>query len=469
MALDRAAVQDACRYADSWLAYRTVRDRIPGVQAAVLLGDEIVASSAHGVADLAAQVPLTTEHRFRIASHSKTFTATAIVQLAAEGRLRLDDTLGERLPDLAGTALAAVTLRELLAHGGGVIRDGWDGDHWQLVRPFPDAATLRRIATDDAAVLGRNERFKYSNIGFALLGAVVEAVTGRGYADHVTAALLQPLGLAATTPEIDLADAADIAGHATGYTSLAYSPVRVPFDHVATGAMASATGFSSTASDLVRWAAAHFQGDERILRDDAKRQMQRTEWTVGGGGGEYGLGFGIAKVGDRRLVGHGGGFPGFITRTWFDPVDRLAVAVLTNAVDGPAMTLASGIVRLVDLAAGGDGGDPNRDLAPFTGRFATQWGVMDVAALGGRLYALDPTLDDPIPTVQRLEVLDAETLRIADAPGYGSPGERYVYERVDGRVRAVRGGSGTLALPYDDFTAALARRDRIRLGDALSS
>ena len=202
-------------------------------------------SSAHGVADLAAQVPLTTEHRFRIASHSKTFTATAIVQLAAEGRLRLDDTLGERLPELAGTALGAVTLRELLAHGGGVIRDGWDGDHWQLVRPFPDAATLRRIATDDAAVLGRNERFKYSNIGFALLGAVVEAVTGRGYADHVRrGAAASRSGLAATTPEIDLADAADVAGHATGYTSLAYAPVRVPFDHIATGAMAAATGFS---------------------------------------------------------------------------------------------------------------------------------------------------------------------------------------------------------------------------------
>jgi hypothetical protein len=242
----------------------------------------------------------------------------------------------------------------------------------------------------------------------------------------------------------------------------------LPFDHVATGAMAAATGFSSTASDLVRWAAAHFHGDERILGDDAKRQMQRTEWTVEGGGGEYGLGFGIAKVGERRVLGHGGGFPGFITRTWFDPVDRLAVAVLTNAVDGPALTLASGIIRLVDLAAAGEGAAVV-DLAPYTGRFATQWGVFDVAALGGRLYALDPTLDDPIPTVQRLEVLDADTLRIADGPGYGSPGERFVYERVGGRVRSVRGGSGTLALPYDEFTAALARRDRIRLGDALSA
>ena len=79
-------------YAGSWLAYRTVRDRVPGIQAAVLFGDEVVHASAHGVADVDTGTPLTVEHRFRVASHSKTFTATAVVQLAEQGRLRLDDT-----------------------------------------------------------------------------------------------------------------------------------------------------------------------------------------------------------------------------------------------------------------------------------------------------------------------------------------------------------------------------------------
>lgn len=463
MSLDRAAVLDACAYADTWLQFRTVRDRLPGIQAAVLLGDEILLSTAHGVADLAAGTPLTTDHRFRVASHSKTFTATAVMQLAERGALRLDDTVGDHLIELAGEPIASVRLRELLAHGGGVIRDGWDGDHWQLARPFPDAATLRRIAADQATVLARNERFKYSNIGFSLLGAVVEAVTGRTFPEHVTDVVLAPLALSATSPEIDLTDPSD---HATGYTSLDYATVRVPFDHIATGAMAAATGFSSTATDLVRWAAAHFPGDVRILSDDAKRQMQRTEWTVAGGG-EYGLGFAIGTAADRRVLGHGGGFPGFITRTWFDPVDRLAVSVLTNAIDGPALAVANGIIGLVDLA-GKRAGATGDDLRSFTGRFATPWGVTDVAALGGALYAFDPTLDDVIPTAQHLDVVDADTLRIVDGPGYGSPGERYSYTRgTDGSVRAVRGSSGTTALPYDVFQAQLAGRDRIALGTDL--
>ena len=168
------------------------------------------------------------------------------------------------------------------------------------------------------------------------------------------------------------------------------------------------------------------------------------------------------------MLGHGGGFPGFITRTWFDPVDRLAVSVLTNAVDGPAPTLASGDPAPRRPGRRGRTATPPATSTPYTGRFATLWGVIDVVALGGRLYALDPDARRPDRRRrQRLEVVDADTLRIAEAPGYGSPGERYVYDRDgDGAVRAVRGGSGTTALPDDVFTAAArARRDRIRRGD----
>ena len=136
--------------------------------------------------------------------------------------------------------------------------------------------------------------------------------------------------------------------------------------------MAAATGFSSTASDLVRWGAAHFHGDERVLSDDSKRLMQRTEWVVGDASGEYGLGLAVADVGGRRVLGHGGGFPGFITRTWFDPVDRLAVSVLTNAIDGPAMTLANVGIRLVDLAAQGSGDAAAGRPVPSASRAASR-------------------------------------------------------------------------------------------------
>ena len=176
-------------------------------------------------------------HLFRVASHSKTFTAVAVLRLVATGRLRLDDTVAGRLPDCADTPLARVTVRELLSHTSGAIRDGVDADHWQLDGPFPDADALRAIVRDHGATYAPQERFKYSNIGYGLLGAIIEAVTGRGYAEHVTEDILVPLGLTDTRPEID----DDAAGRAVvGHTRAHGRGRRVTVAPTATGALAAA-------------------------------------------------------------------------------------------------------------------------------------------------------------------------------------------------------------------------------------
>ena len=227
--------------------------------------------------------------------------------------------------------------------------------------PFPDADQLQHISLDDAAVLPRNERFKYSNIGYSLLGQVIEAASGLSYAQYVDQHIVEPLGLTDTGPELDPARAGE---YAVGYSALSYGDHRLPIDHVDTRAMASATGFYSTATDVVRYAAAHFMGDDRLLTDEAKRQMQRTEWEVEGTGGTaYGLGSGHLHHRQAPLLGHGGGYPGHITRTYFDPVDQLAVSVMTNAIDGPAMALATAGVKLIDMALGGRD-DPPADDSP---------------------------------------------------------------------------------------------------------
>lgn len=465
--IPRSAVADASGYFDRWLAFQQHHLRVPGVQAAVLHDGELVLSTAHGVANVETAEPLTGRHLFRIASHSKTYTATCVMQLVEQGRLRLDDTVGQWLEPLRGSPIAGITVRELLAHGGGVIRDGWDGDFWQLFHAFPGVDGLVRIAGDRSNVIDRNERFKYSNVGYSLLGLVIEAASGQTYHDYVAEHVVAKLGLTDTGPEYDPARADE---YAAGHSALGYADRRLVIDHIDTGAMASATGFFATAADVVRYASAHFFGDGRLLGDDSKRMMQRTEWEVAGTGTEYGLGFGISTIGSRRVLGHGGGYPGHITRTFFDPVDRFAVSVLTNAIDGPALGMATALVRLVDLAAGGadaDGTSP--DLDRFCGRFATLWGVYDVVALGGRLFQLDPSAPDPVAAPVRLEVLDDTTLRIADTGGYGSFGETFRFTFADdGSVASVRGASGSTAFPFDRFRAAAeSHQGHVTLGGGL--
>lgn len=459
------AIRSATDYFDRWLSFRRGYLRLPGVQAALLHGDRLVLSSAHGDADVERGVALTSQHLFRVASHSKTFTATSVLQLAERGRLRLDDRLAVSLPWLDGAALGERTLRELLAHGGGVVRDGDDGDFWQLSRSFPDDEQLRAAALA-GEVLPANERFKYSNVAYALLGLVVEAASGTPWSDYVVGEVIEPLGLRRTGPELDAGRGDE---YATGYTALGYADARVPIDHVDTGAFASATGLYSTAEDLCRYAAAHFLGDERVLRDASKRLMQREEWQVEGTDQHYGLGFSVHDVGGRRLVGHGGGYPGHATRTLLDPVDRLAVSVLVNAIDGPSLDLAKVAVRLLDLAAEHplEGDTRADDLEVFCGRFANLWGVLDVVRLGGRLYAISPTEGDPTEEPTELEVSNETTLRIARTSGYGSPGEELRFDVRDGRVRGLRGQSGMSWYPFEQYAAAVSAADRVRVGAPL--
>ncbi|HYU85043.1 MAG TPA: serine hydrolase domain-containing protein [Kribbellaceae bacterium] len=452
-ALSADAVREVAAYWGSLLEFAQGYLRVPGIQAAVYAGDQVVWSGAFGHADVERDVPLTERHLFRIASHSKTFTATAIMQLAEQGRLRLDDTAATQVPEVAGTPVGEARIADLLSHAAGVTRDSRDGDHWLLTKPFLDRAELIEVLRSaESAVLPANERFKYSNIGYGLLGLVVEAAGGTSYNDYVTSAIVGKLGLADLGPELDPARADD---YATGYSALSYASSRVPIEHVDTRALASATGFYGSARDLVTYFAAHLPGDVRLLTDDSKRRMQHPVWPVktGDPDGRYALGLSVVKIGDRDYFGHGGGYPGHITRTLADPERRFVVSVLTSCVDGPALRLAQTFVKLVDRACEPYDDQPAAaDLRRFTGRFANLWGVSDIALLGGRLFGLDPTVEDPAGDAAELEFVDDHSLRLSEKNGYGSHAEPVTFEfDAEGNIVSLRGGGGTTRHPLASF------------------
>ena len=449
-ALDPGTLREVLDYYDSWLAFNQRYQRIPGVQVAVYAGEGLAFSGAYGLADVENAVPLTEQHLFRIASHSKTFTATAVFQLVEQGRLRLDDKAGQHVTEIVGTPLGERTVRELLAHAGGVTRDSLEADWWQLARNFPDREELLEVLRrETSAVIPENDRFKYSNIGYGLLGLVVEAAAGTSYNSYVQTAIVDKLGLSGLGPELD-PDRLD--EYAAGYSALTYADARVPIEHVDTRALASATGFFGNARDLVTYFSAHLPGDDRLLTDKSKREMQHPLWTTSEDGkARYGLGLSVTKVGERDVFGHGGGYPGHITRTLVDSDRRLVVSALTNAIDGAAAQLAEAALKLIDLATSEDRGDAE-GLARFTGRYANLWGVADFVLLGGRLYVLDPAGGDPTAEPTPLEA-HGDELRVAGGSGYGSYGESYRFTfGADGRVESVRGSSGLLSHPLDTFT-----------------
>lgn len=485
-------IRSLAGYLEQWLAHQGSLGRVPGIQAAVRVGEEVVLNTAWGVADVSTGTELTTEHLFRIASHSKTFTGTAIMQLVEAGSVRLDDRLQAHIPELAGAPIGEVTVREALGHQGGIIRDGKVKDFWQRLMPFPDRQGLLAMARDEALTFGRNEHFKYSNVAYALLGLVIETAAGTSYDDYVRTRIIDVLGLTNTGPEYDPDRHRDFV---LGHTGLLHGDdVREPIEHVDSRAFGAATGFYSTAADMTTYGAAHFHGDDALLSDDSKRLMQRLESVLEGPGipeARYGVGMSLRRLGDRDLVGHSGGYPGHITRTYIDPTDQIVVSVLTNAIDGPADALAAGIFRLIDLALdppahvqhAGDqrptsptdtaratsAVEPSRDAgrdtaaARYTGRFAGLWGISDIVDLGGHLYLLNPAQANPTESYLHLRPVDADTARIQSTSGFGSVGELVHYERDDdGTIVSLRLAGGR-AWPVAEFLARRAALARGRL------
>ncbi|QDP96249.1 beta-lactamase family protein [Microlunatus elymi] len=460
---DVETVKQALPYIESWIELQRDLTRTPGVQVAIRIGDELVCSRAFGFADERAGQPLRTDHLFRIASHSKTFTATSVMQLVERSKLRLDDRIDSWVPELSDSQVGGVTIRELLGHQGGVIRDGKDTDFWQLMRPFPDRAELIKLCRDHGRVYAPNEHYKYSNVGFSLVGLAIEVASGQSYHDYVGEHIIEPLGLKDTGPEYDPARKAD---YAAGHSALLSGrDERLAIGHIDTAGMAAATGFYSTAADLTRYGAAHFFGAEELISDGSKRLMQRMESSISSHGkdqGRYGLGIDLTKIGDREWIGHGGGYPGHITRTNIDPVGGAVVAVLTNCLGGPAASLAEGIIKLLDLAEAAPaesklakGIDPSR----YTGRFANLWGVTDIAVLGGRLVGLSGGSLNPTEDWDELAVVDDDTLALAPEAGGGPVGERVeVLERdAEHHPQLIRYGGG-LCWPVETFKARRAEQ-----------
>ncbi|MCB4208404.1 serine hydrolase domain-containing protein [Arthrobacter sp. UM1] len=463
-----AAWRDALRTGERLLGVRARLLGLPGWQVSVSVDGEPLGDIAGGLADVETGRPMTPTTPLRVASQSKSFTATAVLQLAEQGRLRLHETVAEHIPELAGTALADATLFELLSHTSGASRDGADAVYFQLRRPFPDREELIETARS-AKTLERHERLKYSNVGFALLGLVVEAASGRTFAEYLEEGILRPLGLEHTSAAMTGREDELATGY-TGFGADLGDPLRrVPVDHVESRALASAGGVCSTARDLCRFFSAHLpEAGERprervcgLLSEDSKRLSRRPVNTVRGRG--YGLGLMTEEIEGRATIGHSGGYPGFISRTWAVPETGVVLSVCTNAADGPANEFGRTLFALAELALAP--ADPSvrgldaSQLSRFEGEFADLWGRLHVARLGRNLYLL-PAGQPVDSSAAPCAVRDSATLVDQDPTGFRGPGEPVRFEfDDDGRPRGLRTSEGMDLVRAEDFTLPA---DRIR-------
>jgi CubicO group peptidase (beta-lactamase class C family) len=307
---------------------------VPGAAVMVLKDGVPVFRRAYGRANLEHGVAATAASNFRLASMTKEFTAAAILLLAEDGRLALDDPVRRWLPALPPAA-AAVTLRHLLTHTGGLIdyEDLIAADATQQVH---DADVLRLLGPEDRTYFEPGTRYRYSNTGYALLALVVERASGRDFAAFLRARIFVPLGMYAT-----LAYQAGISGvprRAYGYGARGQAWTRT--DQSLTSAVLGDGGIYSSIDDLAKWDAALY--DARLLKPESLAAAFAPATATDDPEVRYGFGWRITG----ETLWHSGETIGFRNVIVRFPRRHFTVIVLTNRDEPEPYPLALAIASL---------------------------------------------------------------------------------------------------------------------------
>ena len=432
---------------EQWLAAQRAYDRLPAVSAAIVHDQDLLWSGAFGHADLERKEPAAPDTIYGICSISKLFTGIAAMQLRDQGKVRLDDPVANLLPwfdiEQAHAGSPDITLGGMLTHSAGLPRES-DSPYWMGPDfPFPTRDEIREKLGSQSTLYPAERYFQYSNLGLTLVGEIVAQVSGQDFEAYVREHILAPLELADTDtgfptdrrePRI-----------ATGYAFPDRDGAIAALPRYDARGITPAAGFASTALDLARFASWQFRvragAENPVLAPNTLREMQRVHWMDWDWQTSWGLAFGIYRIGERTLTGHGGSCPGFNTRLYIDPLSRYGVAVMANRnsanVDGYATTM------LDILEGGGAPGEAGDDTMPAN--LADYVGSYDMQPWSGEALVFrwqDSLAMTWLPTMQPLEGMErlqhVEGDRFRTIRSDEQPGHEVFFSRDDeGRVSHV--------------------------------
>ncbi len=417
----------------SLIARRLDEHGIPGAAAGVVCGRELAWSGGFGYAELATERRPDERTLFRVASITKTFTATAIVQLRDEGKLDLDDPLVRHVPELSAARnpfgpIEAVTLRRLLTHRSGLVGEP-PFDHWETLQ-YPSMAEILGALDRVRVAIEPDAAFKYSNLALSLLGEVVARLSGRSYAEHVRARILEPLSMTRSTFD---RDEALERGLACGYGPHPFDDEVTPAPHSSLEGETAAGQLYSCVADLAQWMGFQLTGADNaspVLSPSSLREMHRAHYVEDGWTAGQGLGWRMARRGEEIFLGHGGSVHGFRSEIIFNKARRLGAIVLLNGM-GPADQIGAELIDLVIREMPGDA--PIAAARPtatppewrrFLGSYrSASLGMLgSVECRGGALMLRMPTGALPGPELVRLDPTDRPEVFTVTAGRYaGEP------------------------------------------------
>lgn len=315
----------------------------PSYSVAIVKGGKVAFAKGFGLADIENEVPSTPQSVYRLGSITKQFTATMVMQLVQEGKLKVDDTCRSILPEIP-ELWSKVTVRQLLNHTSGIksytdVKGIFLND---ALKPTSPAGIIKTVENEPLD-FEPGTKWNYNNTGYELLGMIIEKLDKGTYAASLKSRILTPLGMNDTyfTSERNIVKRRvhGYSGGKDGFRNAQYLNMDWPY---AAGSM------ESTVLDLAKWDAALY--GNKILSQKALAEMWTTTPLGQDKVADYGFGWHVETKNGIQLVEHGGGIHGFNTYIRRVPSKNLTVIVLCNNDKGNASSLAVQVSEMLEPA-----------------------------------------------------------------------------------------------------------------------
>ena len=418
---DFAAVAGAL---EPFIQREMAEKQLPAVSVALVDDQQIVWAQGFGLADPERKIPATAGTIYRAGSVSKLFTDIGIMQLVERGELDPDAPVNRYLPDFhpKNPFGKPITLRELMSHRSGLVREPPVGNYFDPSEPSVGATVKSLNST--TLVYAAGTHTKYSNAGITVAGYVIERLKATPYAEYLKQAVLDPMGLtgSAFTPEPQMA-ASLTKAYMWTYEGRAFL---APVFQLGIGPAGS---LYTNVVDLGHFLSVLFARGSgphgQVLKPETIEQMLRPQPVRPGEKAEFGIGFRVTEFDGRRMVRHGGAIYGFATELAALPDDKLGVVVVTTMGSSNAVVnrIAHQALRLM-LAVRAGKPLPKIPLTvpldpgiarKLDGRYGEGATAVDLIERTGRLYDL------PLRGGERIELRKAGNELITDDKlGYGT-------------------------------------------------
>jgi CubicO group peptidase (beta-lactamase class C family) len=457
-----------------------------GVAVLVARDGKVVFQGGFGFADIANKVRITPQTKFRIGSVTKQFTAAAVLRLAEEGKLSLDDSIAKHFPDFSH--FSGVTVRHLLTHTSGLHSYTEKPEVLSRLTEPIEPAALIALFRNDPPDFAPGAGFHYSNSAYFMLGEMVAKVSGKTFGSYLRETFFEPLGMIETGIYVN---SAPPPGMAIGYSSAddKFKPA-LDWDMSWTG---GAGALYSTVGDLFRWTEALFSG-RVVNKTSFQAAATPVELPASADGLTMKYGYGLMMYEIKRLpaIGHAGGLPGWLSDLVHLPKHNCTVVVLANAaMPQPSELVPQSIshsfveklladeIKALPPVTEDKSVDP-KTFAAYAGRYDFMTEIMTVSIEGDRLMA--QVTDDPKKRIfpkAKDEFFwkgsDAEIVFLRDEKGeviaarYSDGGYTFTHKKLgedtvkltsdqlDGMLGQYRYGPGTVMIFSRDGTQLFAQ------------